>query len=242
MHSERWMIYRYSSKRRLHTHTYCYDLKQNSSFPIGLLRFVSALIHMWILKRRTWHATSPKCTCAQKPLFPHYLLRWGSLEGPDFMPPALGCHPRVSRHSFASESVRIVLYHLGPTPGFQSWTPRRLSEQALVFRELSLLYIAHKCTNTLLSLRLQLFKPGRLKMSHLDQLPWDFGAGKEGVVWFQFCGWIYSMYTGELPWWAKENWGRGREGGGGEEKGLVEFRALVPTMYSGLISLLFLYL
>lgn len=29
---------------------------------------------------------------------------------------------------------------------------------------------------------------------------------------------------------------------GGEEKGLVEFRALVPTMYSGLISLLFLYL
>lgn len=40
---------------------------------------------------------------------------------------------------------------------------------------------------------------------------------------------------------SKENWERGREGRG-EEKTLMEFRALVPTMSSGLISLLFLYL
>lgn len=74
-------------------------------------------------------------------------------------------------------------YHLGPTLGFQNWTPMWLSWTTSAFQGPVLLHNVHMyTTNMLLSLWLRLFDPGWLKMSHSDRLPWDFGTGKERVV------------------------------------------------------------
>lgn len=187
------MIYRYSSKRAPHTHTL------NRSFPIGLLRFVNMLIHIWILRRRTWHATSPKCMYAQEPFFPHYLLRQGSLEWPDLRPPGLS--PKIQPAFICFCVSWDCSYHLGPTLGFQKWTPIGSSEQPLLFRELSFCrlytHVQIRCCPCGYSCLAQADSRWVTWINFLETL--ELGRRE----WFGFCscGWIYSMYTGEMPWW-----------------------------------------